>query len=184
MTWFREDETKLNRESTELFNALARHNSSFTTDDRISAAMTYVTEGNLKAVERSTGISYNTLKMWREREWWSLALDYCHRKKDKELEGKLTRIINQSVNEISDRVKNGDWQVSKDGTKQRVPMRARDLAIVTNMVYDKRSMIRGDAPLLQHKTSQEDKLKQLESKFNEFSAQLKAKTIEGEVIHE
>ena len=180
----REEAERAKLESKELYNALARHSSSYTTDDRISAAMAYVTEGNLKAVERVTNISYNTLKLWKDLEWWPIALDFCHRRKDKELEGKLTRIINDSVNEISDRVRNGDWSVQKDGNKVRVPMKARDLAVITNLIYDKRAMLRGESPALLQKTSQEDKLKQLENKFNEFSAQLKAKTIEGEVVHE
>ena len=178
------DDLLRNDDNADLYNALARHKSDYTIEDRLSVVMSFITEGNLKAVSRATGMSYNTIKVWKESEWWPIALQYCHKRKDKELETKLSKIIHDSVSEISDRVKNGDWAILKDGTKKRVPLKVRDLAIVTNMVYDKRAMLRGDSPALANKTSQEDKLKQLETKFNAFSAQLKAKTIEGEVIHE
>lgn len=172
---------QLSRESEELYTMLRDHAGSYTIDQRINAAMCYVTSGNMKEVSRICDIPYPTLQQWKESQWWPYALRFCHKRKDKELEIKLSKVINDSVNAIHDRVMNGDVVVKRDGSSVRKPMAGKDLAIVLSIVHDKRQNLRGDAVALEGESlSQNQKLQALEEKFTQFSAQLKAKTIEGE----
>ncbi len=174
------EKVQLAKESSELYQLVADHNSTYSVDDRLQVAMLYVTEGNMKKVEKMTGIPYMTIVGWKNSAWWQHALQYCHKRKDKELEMRFSRVIHDTVSELHDRVTNGDWQLEKDGSRRRKPMSGRDLSIVMGVVHDKRQLLRGDATSLSiQKDSQLDKLKALEQKFNEFSSQLKAKTIEG-----
>lgn len=177
------EKKELAKESSELYQLMSSTTSTYSVDDRLNAVMLFVTEGNMKKVEKLTGVPYVTLISWKEQEWWPKALQFCHKRKDKELELRFSRLINDAVSEIHDRVVNGDVKVSKDGNKTRQPMSGRDLAAVLNIVHDKRQLLRGEATaLVASKDNQTDKLKALEEKFNEFSAQLKAKTIDAEVI--
>lgn len=183
MTTLGENKQQLAKESSELYQVMAEIGGKYSVDDRLHAVMLYVTEGNMKKVEKMTGIPYVTLTSWKETPWWPMALQFCHKRKDKELELRFSRVIHDTVSEIHDRVVNGDWAVLKDGDKVRKPMSGRDLAIVMGVIHDKRQLLRGEATsLVTHKDSHADKLKALEEKFNDFSSQLKAKTIEGEVI--
>lgn len=183
MTTLGENKQQLAKESSELYQMMC-DGASYSVDDRLQTVMLYIAEGNMKKVERVTGIPYVTLNSWKEKEWWPHALQFCHKRKDKELELRFSRVIHDTVSEIHDRVTNGDWKHdSRSGQKTRVPMSGKDLAVVMNVIHDKRQLLRGEATSLTvQKDSQSDKLKALEQKFNEFSNQLKAKTIEGEVI--
>lgn len=184
MTTLGETKQQLAKESSELYQLMTDSKYTYSVDDRLQAVMLYVTEGNMKKVERMTGIPYVTLNVWKESEWWPAALQFCHKRKDKELELRFSRVIHDTVSEIHDRVINGDWKYNaKKDEKQRIPMSGKDLALVMGVIHDKRQLLRGDATSLTvSKDSQSDKLKALEQKFNEFSSQLKAKTVEGEVI--
>ena len=179
-----EEKKQLAKESSELYQMIADHKSTYSVDDRLHVVMLYITEGNMKKVEKMTGIHYQTLAGWKETDWWTPALQFCHKRKDKELELRFSRVIHDAVSEIHDRVTKGDWLVMKDGEKVRKPMTGRDLSVVMGVIHDKRQLLRGEATSLTvQKDSQADKLKALEQKFNEFSSQLKAKTIEGEVVN-
>jgi hypothetical protein len=158
----------------------------YSVDDRLHAVMLYITEGNMKKVETMTGIPYVTLNSWKEKEWWPAALQFCHKRKDKELELRFSRVIHDTVGEIHDRVINGDWKHdNRTGQKVRIPMSGKDLSVVMGVIHDKRQMIRGEATSITGQSaSQTEKLKALEEKFNEFSSQLKAKTIDAEVVYE
>lgn len=183
MTTLGREKQQMAKESSELYQIMADGKSSYSVDDRLQAVMLYVTEGNMKKVERMTSIPYVTLTSWKEQEWWPHALQFCHKRKDKELELRFSRVIHDAVSEVHDRVTKGDYQILKDGEKIRKPMSGKDLAVVMGVIHDKRQLLRGQATsLVGTSSSQSDKLKALEQKFNEFSSQLKAKTIEGEII--
>lgn len=64
-------------------------------------------------------------------------------------------------------------------------MKGRDLAVTMATVYDKRSLLRGDSSSAgPEQTSQADKLKALETKFNQFANQLKNESITVERVKE
>ncbi len=178
-----EEKKQLAKESSELYMIMSSTTSGYSVDDRLHAVMLYVTEGNMKKVSKMTEIPYVTLASWKEQEWWPHALQFCHKRKDKELELRFSRVIHDTVSEVHDRVVNGDWKLDKNGEKKRLPMSGKDLSIVMGVIHDKRQLLRGEATSLTvSKDSQADKLKALENKFQEFSMKLKAKDIEGEVI--
>jgi hypothetical protein len=174
---------QLAEESSELYEILSRHASNYSNDDKIHACMLYITEGNMKKVQKLTEIPYMTLHSWKDTEWWPLALKFCHKRKDKELEIRFSKVINDTIEALHDRVTKGDWGLDrKTGKNYRKPMTGRDLSHVLSTVHDKRQTLRGEAiEVTSDNKSQKDKLKTLESKFNEFSSQLKARTIDAEV---
>lgn len=177
-------EQKEREEGTQLYQLLADHHSTFSIDDRLKVCMLYATEGNMAEVSRKTGIGYETLKDWKTYDWWPVALDWCRRHKQDELDGLLTGVIQDAVYAVADRIKEGDYTVKKDGSLERIPMKGRELAITLGVLYDKRALIRGQATSHTVSTSQDSKLKVLEDKFKQFANFLEEKTVDGEVEHE
>lgn len=168
------------RDRTELYYLLAEHHSRFSIDDRIKAAMLYATDGNLAAVSRKMDLVYDTLKDWKCQPWWPLAVRECRDKKQDELDAMLSKVVFEAINEISDRVREGDFIAKKDGTVGRLPMKGRDLAITLGVLYDKRALIRGQATSHTISHSHADTVTKLENKFKEFAMALRGKTVQGE----
>lgn len=150
----------------------------FDDSEKLNAAALYTVCGNLKEVERMTGISYNTLKDWKETEWWATVILKIREEADDVLDAKATKIVDKALEKIMDRIENGDmvWN-AKAGKAVPVPVKARDLATVTNTILDKRQLLRGKPTSISAKTSEDTRLKALASEFEKF---VKARTIEHE----
>lgn len=97
------------KRTTELYNLLADHTSTYSIDDRLRACMLYATEGNMKEVERRTLIPYETLKSWVKMEWWPVALQESRKRHQDKLDSKFTQVIHKTLDQIYDRVEKGDW---------------------------------------------------------------------------
>ena len=173
-----DEEEKQQRMHTELFYLLAEHQSHFSVDDRIKAAMLYAAEGNLSKVSRDMEIGYETLKDWKCQPWWPLAVQECRDRKQDELDAMLSKVMFSAIEQIADRIKDGDYVAKKDGTFERVPMKGRDLTITMGVLYDKRALIRGQATSSTVSVSHGDKLTQLAAKMEEFGKTLESKTVE------
>ena len=102
-----------NRDATELYVLLAEHKSTYSIEDRLKAVMLYAAVGNMAEVSRQVNMPYYTIKDWRECEWWPIALNECRKRKQDELDGKLTSIIDEANNQIVDRLQQGDYYVAK-----------------------------------------------------------------------
>lgn len=62
-------------------------------------------------------------------------------------------------------------------------MKGKELAITLGVMYDKRALIRSQAESITS-GNQDDKLKALEDKFNEFASVLKGETFIAERVEE
>jgi chromosome segregation and condensation protein ScpB len=61
------------------------------------------------------------------------------------MDGRITKILAKSLDALEDRIEKGDTKVlsTKDGIfREQVPVSARDLAVVTGVLFDKRAAIR------------------------------------------
>ena len=61
-----------------------------------------------------------------------------------ELDVMLTNIIHEASAGIHDRLTLGDTYVAKDGSHKRIPVKAKDLAYISSIMFDKRALMRGD----------------------------------------
>lgn len=116
--------------------------SRYTDMDRREAAITYLVTGNLRATAKQTGVNERTLADWVKSDWWVPLLQTLHAEKGRELDGKMTQVIDAALHELSDRLANGDYKVGRDGTLIRVPVPAKDAAIVAAVMFDKRQILR------------------------------------------
>lgn len=156
-------------------SSLYHPNSPYTVEQKLQAAMTYLTTGSVWAVHKATGIPKNTISDWKTRSsWWPDIIAQCKKVKQDELDAMFTEVIHLGIGETRDRIINGDpIYDSKTGEIKRVPMKGKDVATTAAILYDKRAVLRGDPTSIQKKESTEDTLKLLAKKFEQFSKDMK-----------
>ena len=152
--------------------ALNHPQSKYTADQKVSAATTYVLTGSLKKAATNSGVPHQIVRDWSSKSnWWSDAIAKVRKEKQDELDASMTTTIQLAMNEAVDRIKDGDFVKEKDGSLSRIPMKGKELAVAMAVMFDKRSLIRGDATSISSKKA--DPLKDIESKMMEWANKVK-----------
>jgi hypothetical protein len=156
--------------SIDVYALIDEHASPYSIEERLAVVMRYAACGNLKQVSREMKLSYDTLKHWKNYcDWWAPVLQECRRRKQDELDGTLTNIIDMSLAEIVDRITHGDTKyVAKTGETYKVPMTGKELAWVGSILFDKRAALRGD-PTTITRPSDAGNIQQLKEEFKKFT---------------
>lgn len=162
----------------------------FPAAERIKAATVYAITGNAARTSEITGIPACTIRQWKRREWWLEVMRRIQREKDDELDVKITKIIDKAVDQINDRIVNGDYIYdNRKGELIRIPVKAKDAANVTATLVDKRTSIRNRVEQKQSQDSVSEKLALIAEKFQELIRATQGKkaipdVIEGEIVVE
>lgn len=152
--------------------------STYTPQQKVTGCAYYMVYGNSKEVERRTGIPAHTIRQWKSKaDWWIPTLAWLRKQKQDELDSHLTNIIHSGIDEINDRIQNGDTKVVR-GELIKVPMTGKDLAYVASIMFDKRALIRGDVTSIQGKTI--SNLEQIQQTLNKTLQQAKEKDVVAE----
>ena len=151
--------------------ALSHPQSPYTAEQKIQACTYYITTGSMSRVSKLTGIPAAVLHRWKSSAvWWEEALDEVKATKNEELEAILTHALHLASDEIVDRLQNGN-EVFVAGERTRVKIPARELSQLTNTIFEKRAMLRGDPSSIR----QEKKVdfSELIDQFKSFSKELR-----------
>ena len=166
-------------------------NGDYSSYDRLDALTAYAILGNMKKVQQAlaakgTHVNYQTLCYWRSAtEWWKPALHEVREMLDEELDARQTKLINSIMDEMEDRLENGEEVVSfdKEGNVRRASKKVgfRDLAIAGGVQFDKRQLGRGEPTSRVETISDKDRLIQLQNEFKRVARSAPAgRLIEGE----
>jgi hypothetical protein len=150
----------------------------FTDKEKLNCVCVYAVTGNARRTAEITKIPEGTIRSWKSTVWWQEASARVHQEKDEEINSKLTQMIDKAVEAVNDRIDNGDYIY--DARNQqiiRVPVKAKDLTIVTAIGIDKRNLLRGQPTQRIEKVSVDDHLQKLQDKFKQF---MLAKEVEHE----
>ena len=138
---------------------------------RIEVVALFATVGNARRVSEITGVPEGTIRAWKTQEWWT---EMMHRVRDDEAEEvdcKFTKIVNKALDEISDRLENGDMVYNaRTGETARVKVKAKDAAIVAAISVDKRELLRGNVTARVEKVDTTNRLSDLAEQFAKFAA--------------
>ncbi len=142
---------------------------------KINAAYLYAASGNYSQVARDTNISRPTLMRWAEDSpvWLEALSKARHQIGDEILAGNLKLVI-KTNEEVMDRVENGDYVLTKDGNQIRVPMRGRDLAVVSGIKEDKARVALGQATSIVGKS---EDIQALAKQFDQLAQSFKEKQV-------
>ena len=82
--------------------------------------------GKWPLVSEATKIPIDTLKKWKQADWWKDMEDELRRSSHLETSGKLSTIIKKAASVVEDRLENGDLIFNKDTNKfSRRPVGAK-----------------------------------------------------------
>jgi transposase-like protein len=138
--------------------ARAMQKGDYPEEKRIEAVTLYVATGSLTAVSKLSHIPVHILRNWRNTQWFQELLAEVRHENNEKVDAKFSEIIDNSLDQLSDRVINGDFFVKRDGELGRKPISARDLSIVAAINVDKRQLLRGEP------TSRSENVGKLEDK--------------------
>lgn len=93
---------------------------------KFEAVTMYLLVGKWPLVAEATKIPIDTLKKWKQADWWKQYEDEIRKAKHIEASNKLTRIREKASDVVLDRLENGDFQYNpKTGKFSRKPVSAK-----------------------------------------------------------
>lgn len=144
----------------------------YTAMQRFDALVAYASTGDVYEVPKLVpGLSVDTVRSWKHSaDWWKPALRQIREYMNEEFDGRLTHIMNKSLEEMQDRLANGDEHVTKDGSVVRKKVAFRDLAVGGIAIpFDKRNLGRGEPTARMEHTTDKERLAKLQEQFKQIA---------------
>lgn len=151
---------------------------------KTEAVVTYLALGKLPLVEGVTGVPRTTLRQWKLQPWWKELEEEIRREDEYQLDARLSKIIDRSLDAVMERVENGEFRIV-NGKVLRIPASLKDVHRVAVDLVDKRNLIRGNSVARVEKTETIDTLQKLALQFAEWvksNMKQPERVIEGEVV--
>jgi hypothetical protein len=144
---------------------------------RIQAVTTWLATGNLALTAATLQIPEVTMRRWKSADWWKQMVSDIRSEENLQLDSKLAKVVNKSVDALLDRVEHGDFQYDqREGKFVRKPISARDASTVTRDMIDRRELLQGKKVVEKNESRKMDeKLVKLAEEFARFA---KSVTIE------
>lgn len=157
------------------------HGLAWSDEKRVEAATADAMGLSASMIQAATGIAAGTIKKWRQEEWYQELIAEIRDQEDREIDGKLTKLVNTSLKVIEDRLEGGDYMWnSKENKFIRKPVYMKEANKVASELIQRRNLLRGKPTSISSKEQISDKLASLADRFEQFAR--KPRTIEGEVI--
>lgn len=137
---------------------------------KTEAVVTYLAVGKMPLVSAVVDVPIPTLKQWRLQPWWKEMEEEIRREDEYELDTKLSKIIDRTLDAVSERIEGGEFKLV-NGKVLRVPVALRDAHRVAVDLIDKRNLIRGKPTSRVEKTEQIDTMQRLATQFAEWAIQ-------------
>lgn len=138
-------------------------------EKRIEAVTTYLSTGNQMEVSRLTGVPIKTINQWKASDWWKEMEKKIRSEEDQQLDAKLTKIIDKTLEKLVDSIENGEHVYDqRTGQIKRMPAKMRDLNNAFNTILDKRLLIRKQPTKIVEQTTTANQLQNLADQFAKF----------------
>lgn len=149
-------------------------------EKRVEVVTTYLAVGTAPLTFAVTGVPVNTIRQWRLLPWWKELEDQIRQEDDAQVDVKLKRIVDKSLDIVMDRIENGDIILQKDGSVSRRPINIGLAHKVSTEMLSKRDLIRKRQVNPVDQQSIEDHLANIATELAKFHTQ--PKLVEGVTI--
>lgn len=161
-----------------LRNSKKKHlpNKSWPIEKKIEVVAQWLVLGNMRMVAATTGVSYDLIRQWKTQPWWLELETEIRQTQNIEMDTKLSKIVDRSLDAVLDRVENGDFIYDqKSGEIRRKPAALRDIHRVAVDTISKRELLRGNATERKETTqvSVAEQLKMLAAEFAKWNGKPK-----------
>lgn len=155
---------------------VAGRRDTYSEKEKLNAVCVFAMCGNSRRTAEITKIPEATIRSWKTTEWWNEINHRIVLEQDEELASNLTKTMDKALEQINDRLENGNYVYNAKLDKLvRKPADAKELAAVTAISLDKRQLLRGLPTSRTERVSQDERLKGLANQFAQF---VKAKQVE------
>ncbi len=125
---------------------------------------------NLSAVHKLTGVPVKVINGWRDEVWFQEVCSKVRREKNDVLDAKITQALDKTVDILLDRYEHGEMVYDRTAKAyRRDPVRVKDIAYMTNVIFDKRQILRGKPTSRTESVSSDTKLKELKENFEKLA---------------
>ena len=136
---------------------------------KVEVVTTWLALGKVPLVEAVTGVPRDTIRQWKVSPWWAEIVNEIQSESSQELDAKLSKIIDRSLDAVNERIEGGEFIIdSKSGQVKRVPVRLRDVSHVAINLLDKRDLLRDKPEKQKQAELQTDILNKLAGTFAEW----------------
>lgn len=139
----------------------------YSVEEKIEAAIAWLITGSSEEAGKLCNTPGRTIRSWMQQTWWEDILREAQGRKQKELDAVWTGLIHKTALELRDRVDNGETVFTKTGEARKVPVKAKDLAIVMSIAVDKRALARGQATHRTEKINVDERLDKISNRLEE-----------------
>ena len=159
---------------------------SYSQEQKLEATYAYCLLGSLLKVAKQVNMPLATLKDWSRSAWWPVFLDKARDLIDAKFKGKLYGINKNALEELKDRIDNGDTIISVDkhGDKHeyRLPLKGKELAGIYKTTQEQLNLLQKRPTSISEQVSVEKRLNKLSDTFAAISEQDK-KSTGKELVH-
>ncbi len=111
-------------------------------EKRLDVVSRYLLLGNMRVISEQTGIDYNTLLSWKKSDWWPDMVEQIKRQKKGKTNEHITKIIEQSLEVMQDRLDNGDFILNnKTGEIMRKPVNIKDATTIATSLIQRQLQV-------------------------------------------
>lgn len=148
----------------------AKTNVRWSDNQKIEAATTFLMLGSLTLTSNVLKIPHETLKQWRKSEWWQELVTDIKSQENIVLSNKLKKIVDKSLDLMTDRLENGDWIYdNKQGKLVRKPIAAKELNKIAGDMIDKSQILQVTEQVQIAEENIKTRLEKLARSFEEFA---------------
>lgn len=141
----------------------------WTMEKKIEVVSQFLVLGNMKMVAAVTGVSHDLIRQWKGQPWWKELESEIRQTQNIEMDTKLSKIVDKSLDAVLDRIENGDFFYDqKTGQVKRKQVNLRDISRVSIDTLSKRELLRNGVENRQE-TTQVAIAEQLKMLANEFA---------------
>lgn len=119
---------------------------SWSIESKIQVVSQYLVLGNMALVSSVTGVPHQLIRAWKGQPWWKDIENQVRATENLQMDNKLSKIVDKSLDAVLDRVENGEvFYDQKSGQLRRRPANLRDVSRVSIDLLSKRELLRGNA---------------------------------------
>ena len=138
-------------------------------EKKIETLKYFLSCGNWTETSKQCRVPYDTLRGWRNQDWWKDGIKEYREGSETILDAKLTKALDTAIEHVLDRLENGNTVYDPKTGKQRVvPAPLREVNATFNTLLEKRQLIRKQPTKIVEQTTTALQLENLAKQFSEF----------------
>lgn len=154
-------------------NAHHEYHKRWPDEKRVEVVTKWMALGNLRLVSELTGVGYQLIRQWKTMPWWKDIEAEIRASRDMQVDTKLSKLVDRSLEMIADRLEHGDVFLNKKtGEVSRVPASLETVNKVAKTTMEQQLLLAKKEQVV-NQTEQAatiaDQIKMLAAEFAKFN---------------